>query len=158
MAAWSSVLWPILHSLAALHPTTLPQICDHLDPGVQTGLPSSPSLASQRAYCHPITACQICDHLDLGVKTGLPYIWHSKASNPFVNLRKEYKASRCFAALCRAVPRCSVSCLACCTAWTSALVSSCMAGVHAWPALPVLCCLATSWAVRRQGDACCMPD
>ncbi|KAH0934037.1 hypothetical protein HID58_011154 [Brassica napus] len=24
------------------------------------------------------------------VKTGLPYIWHSKASNPFVNLRKEY--------------------------------------------------------------------
>lgn len=34
---------------------------------------------------------QICDHLDLGVKTGLPYIWHSKASNPFVNLKKEYK-------------------------------------------------------------------
>ncbi|XP_066381757.1 probable UDP-arabinopyranose mutase 1 [Miscanthus floridulus] len=33
----------------------------------------------------------ICDHLSLGVKTGLPYIWHSKASNPFVNLRKEYK-------------------------------------------------------------------
>lgn len=33
----------------------------------------------------------ICDHLDLGVKTGLPYIWHSKASNPFVNLKKEYK-------------------------------------------------------------------
>ena len=31
----------------------------------------------------------ICDHLGLGVKTGLPYIWHSKASNPFVNL-KEY--------------------------------------------------------------------
>jgi len=27
----------------------------------------------------------------LGVKTGLPYIWHSKASNPFVNLKKEYK-------------------------------------------------------------------
>ena len=26
-----------------------------------------------------------------GVKTGLPYIWHSKASNPFVNLKKEYK-------------------------------------------------------------------
>jgi reversibly glycosylated polypeptide/UDP-arabinopyranose mutase len=25
------------------------------------------------------------------VKTGLPYIWHSKASNPFVNLKKEYK-------------------------------------------------------------------
>lgn len=25
------------------------------------------------------------------MKTGLPYIYHSKASNPFVNLRKEYK-------------------------------------------------------------------
>eukprot|EP00775_Hariotina_reticulata_P009443 gene9443-9609_t len=33
----------------------------------------------------------ICDHLGLGVKTGLPYIFHSKASNPFTNLRKEYK-------------------------------------------------------------------
>lgn len=33
----------------------------------------------------------ICDHLRLGVKTGKPYIWHSKASNPFVNLKKEYK-------------------------------------------------------------------
>ena len=33
----------------------------------------------------------ICDHLGVGVKTGLPYIWHSKASNPFVNLKKEYK-------------------------------------------------------------------
>nr|GMC57069.1 UDP-arabinopyranose mutase 1-like [Ipomoea batatas] len=33
----------------------------------------------------------ICDHLGLGIKTGLPYIYHSKASNPFVNLRKEYK-------------------------------------------------------------------
>ncbi|KAM3292146.1 hypothetical protein ACQJBY_036200 [Aegilops geniculata] len=33
----------------------------------------------------------ICDHLSLGVKTGLPYLWHSKASNPFVNLKKEYK-------------------------------------------------------------------
>jgi reversibly glycosylated polypeptide/UDP-arabinopyranose mutase len=29
--------------------------------------------------------------LHLGVKTGKPYIWHSKASNPFVNLKKEYK-------------------------------------------------------------------
>lgn len=29
--------------------------------------------------------------MNLGVKTGLPYIWHSKASNPFVNLKKEYK-------------------------------------------------------------------
>lgn len=33
----------------------------------------------------------ICDHLGIGCKTGLPYVWHSKASNPFVNLRKEYK-------------------------------------------------------------------
>ena len=33
----------------------------------------------------------ITDHLALGVKTGLPYIWHSKASNPFTNLKKEYK-------------------------------------------------------------------
>ncbi|KAK9829843.1 hypothetical protein WJX72_008217 [[Myrmecia] bisecta] len=33
----------------------------------------------------------ICDHLGVGVKTGLPYIWHSKASNPFTNLKKEYK-------------------------------------------------------------------
>ncbi|KAK9995347.1 hypothetical protein SO802_020033 [Lithocarpus litseifolius] len=32
----------------------------------------------------------ICDHLNLEVKTGLPYIWRSKASNPFVNLKKEY--------------------------------------------------------------------
>ncbi|KAL0744119.1 hypothetical protein Bca4012_085632 [Brassica carinata] len=29
----------------------------------------------------------ICDHMGWEVKTGLPYIWHSKASNPFVNLR-----------------------------------------------------------------------
>ncbi|XP_063939726.1 probable UDP-arabinopyranose mutase 1 [Daucus carota subsp. sativus] len=33
----------------------------------------------------------IRDHLGLGVKTGLPYIWHSKASNSFVDLKKEYK-------------------------------------------------------------------
>ncbi|XP_021806380.1 alpha-1,4-glucan-protein synthase [UDP-forming]-like [Prunus avium] len=33
----------------------------------------------------------ICDHLGYGVKTGLPYIWHNKASNPFVSLKKEYK-------------------------------------------------------------------
>jgi reversibly glycosylated polypeptide/UDP-arabinopyranose mutase len=32
----------------------------------------------------------ICDHLGYGVKSGLPYIWHSKASNPFLNLKKEY--------------------------------------------------------------------
>ncbi|MCE3051255.1 putative UDP-arabinopyranose mutase 1 [Datura stramonium] len=33
----------------------------------------------------------VCDHLGYGVKTGLPYLWHSKASNPFVNLKKEFK-------------------------------------------------------------------
>ncbi|KAK1291364.1 UDP-arabinopyranose mutase 1 [Acorus calamus] len=33
----------------------------------------------------------VCDHLGWGVKTGLPYIWHSKASNPFSNLKKEFK-------------------------------------------------------------------
>lgn len=33
----------------------------------------------------------ILDHTGLGVKTGKPYIWHSKASNPFVNLKREYK-------------------------------------------------------------------
>lgn len=32
----------------------------------------------------------ICDHLGLGVKSGLPYIWHNKASDPFINLRKEH--------------------------------------------------------------------
>ncbi|RRT59202.1 hypothetical protein B296_00014440 [Ensete ventricosum] len=36
------------------------------------------------------TQLVICDHLGLGVKTGLPYIWHSKASNPLANLKKEY--------------------------------------------------------------------
>lgn len=39
------------------------------------------------------------------MKTGLPYIWHSKASNPFVNLRKEYKARG--AALHSVVLRCA---------------------------------------------------
>lgn len=33
----------------------------------------------------------VCDHLGYGVKSGKPYLWHSKASNPFNNLRKEYK-------------------------------------------------------------------
>ncbi|CAF1180137.1 unnamed protein product [Adineta steineri] len=32
----------------------------------------------------------VADHLGLGVKTGAPYIEHHKASNPFVNLKKEY--------------------------------------------------------------------
>ncbi|KAM0860067.1 hypothetical protein ACQ4PT_046785 [Festuca glaucescens] len=30
------------------------------------------------------------DHLSLGIKTGLPYIWHNKASKPFMNLKREY--------------------------------------------------------------------
>jgi reversibly glycosylated polypeptide/UDP-arabinopyranose mutase len=33
----------------------------------------------------------VCDHLGYGCKTGLPYVSHSKASDPLVNLRKEYK-------------------------------------------------------------------
>lgn len=32
----------------------------------------------------------IIDHTGVGVKTGKPYIWHSKASNPFFNLKREY--------------------------------------------------------------------
>lgn len=48
---------------------------------------SPPAPATTLCRCVKV----ICDHLSLGVKTGLPYIWHSKASDPFVNLRKEYK-------------------------------------------------------------------
>ncbi|XP_057739165.1 UDP-arabinopyranose mutase 3-like [Arachis stenosperma] len=33
----------------------------------------------------------ISDHLGLGVKTGVPYIWHSKASNAFLNIKRELK-------------------------------------------------------------------
>ena len=33
----------------------------------------------------------VCDHLGIGVKSGAPYIKHNKASNPFTNLKKEYK-------------------------------------------------------------------
>lgn len=37
-------------------------------------------------------ASKVCaDHLGYGVKSGAPYIRHNKASNPFTNLRKEYK-------------------------------------------------------------------
>ena len=32
----------------------------------------------------------VADHLGLGTKSGAPYIYHNKASNPFVNLAKEY--------------------------------------------------------------------
>jgi len=36
-------------------------------------------------------ASKLCaDRLDVGVKSGAPYIFHEKASNPFVNLKKEY--------------------------------------------------------------------
>ena len=31
------------------------------------------------------------DHLAVGVKSGTPYIYTNKLSNPFVNLKKEYK-------------------------------------------------------------------
>ena len=33
----------------------------------------------------------VADHFGVGVKSGQPYIKHNKASNPFTNLRKEYK-------------------------------------------------------------------
>ncbi len=33
----------------------------------------------------------VADHLGIGIKSGMPYIRHDKASNPFVNLKKEYK-------------------------------------------------------------------
>ena len=33
----------------------------------------------------------VADHMGVGCKTGHPYIKHNKASNPFVNLMKEYK-------------------------------------------------------------------
>lgn len=34
---------------------------------------------------------RVADHLGVGVKSGQPYIRHDKASNPFTNLKKEYK-------------------------------------------------------------------
>ena len=34
-------------------------------------------------------AKSIADHLGVGIKSGMPYIRHDKASNPFVNLKKE---------------------------------------------------------------------
>ena len=33
----------------------------------------------------------VADHLGIGIKSGMPYVRHDKASNPFVNLKKEYK-------------------------------------------------------------------
>jgi len=33
----------------------------------------------------------VADHLGVGVKSGVPYIRHNKLSNPFINLKKEYK-------------------------------------------------------------------
>lgn len=48
-------------------------------------------LSTNLKILFPLTKIKvICDHMGWGVKTGLPYIWHSKASNPFVNLKKEY--------------------------------------------------------------------
>ena len=35
-------------------------------------------------------AKSVADHLGIGIKSGMPYIRHNKASNPLVNLRKEY--------------------------------------------------------------------
>jgi len=35
-------------------------------------------------------AKSVADHLGIGIKSGMPYIRHNKASNPFVNLRKEF--------------------------------------------------------------------
>ncbi|KAL0441908.1 UNVERIFIED_CONTAM: putative UDP-arabinopyranose mutase 1 [Sesamum radiatum] len=51
-----------------------------------------PDYDARLSLSNPLSATQ-GDHRPLGswVKTGLPYIWHSKASNPFVNLKKEYK-------------------------------------------------------------------
>ena len=33
----------------------------------------------------------VADHLHMGVKSGQPYVRHNKASNPFTNLKKEWK-------------------------------------------------------------------
>ena len=32
----------------------------------------------------------VADHVGMGCKSGAPYARHDKASNPFVNLEKEY--------------------------------------------------------------------
>lgn len=37
------------------------------------------------------TSKVVADHLHFGSKNGAPYIYHNKASNPFTNLKKEYK-------------------------------------------------------------------
>lgn len=59
--------------------------------GGRRGMLTVLEIAPQHAHHNTLSPPQvICDHLNLGVKTGLPYIWHSKASNPFVNLKKEY--------------------------------------------------------------------
>ena len=49
------------------------------------------TLRATQHHTTPPATQVICDHLGLGVKSGLPYVHHSKASNPFTNLRKEYK-------------------------------------------------------------------
>ena len=71
-------------ALETAHPTTHPHT-HPTDPPTNRSPPAPATTLTRR--CVKV----ICDHLSLGVKTGLPYIWHSKASDPFVNLRKEYK-------------------------------------------------------------------
>ena len=94
------------HAAAACcwHCLILLRACIHASPSILTSASGGPDVLVLCALCCACCAVQICDHLDLGVKTGLPYIWHSKASNPFVNLRKEYKGG------------CSAAQLAGCTA------------------------------------------
>ncbi|KAE8673182.1 Alpha-1,4-glucan-protein synthase [Hibiscus syriacus] len=70
--------------------------CELIGPAMYFGLmgdgqPIRPYDDMWAGWCSKV----ICDHLGVGVKTGLPYIYHSKASNPFVNLRKEYKGIFC---------------------------------------------------------------
>ncbi len=47
------------------------------------------SLSQPQTHIMRLSGQVILDHLGLGVKTGKPYIWHSKASNPFANLKRE---------------------------------------------------------------------
>jgi hypothetical protein len=77
---------PSPSSLLSLSPPFLsPLLALTPPPPFPSLLPSSPPRWA--GWCAKV----ICDHLGVGVKTGLPYLWHSKASNPFVNLKKEYK-------------------------------------------------------------------
>ncbi|KAL6973500.1 putative UDP-arabinopyranose mutase 2 [Sarracenia purpurea var. burkii] len=63
-----------------------------MNTGIQQGIDDGPAYVLWAVWLVMVSlSAVICDHLGYGVKTGLPYIWHSKASNPFVNLKKEYK-------------------------------------------------------------------